>query len=182
MAINFCEPTWHTYITIRPTEVHIISYPSTNLFSINKTFPPPTFRAPLNESNPYLTQQLPKMSSPSYPPTSSGSNKRLLNELKTLHSSPLPSFLSSLGPVSDAQILVWEAIMLGPVGGPYHGKYIPLSFFFFFSGNSKKIWCVCLINCARCAGGWGGIIFRRPMETRYIYTGYIPAPPTYHQI
>lgn len=125
------------------------------------------------------------MSSPSYPPTSSGSNRRLLNELKTLHSSPLPSFLSSLGPVSDAQILVWEAIMLGPVGGPYHGKYILLSFSFFFSSyflEIRKRFGVCLINCARCAGGWGGIIFRRPMETRYLNTGYIPAPPTYHQI
>lgn len=62
------------------------------------------------------------MSSPSNPPPSfSGATKRLLNELKTLHSSPRPSFLSSLGPVSEAQILVWEAIMLGPEGGAYHG-------------------------------------------------------------
>lgn len=78
------------------------------------------------------------MSSPSYPPSSSGSKKRLLNELKTLHSSPLPSFLSSLGPVSDAQILVWEAIMLGPVGGPYHGISYVVPFLFFLD---SKIWC-----------------------------------------
>lgn len=74
------------------------------------------------------------MSSPSNPAppssSSSGSAKRLLNELKNLHSSPLPSFLSSLGPVSDAQMLVWEAIMLGPGGGAYHGIFLPHNIIF----------------------------------------------------
>lgn len=91
----------------------------------------PQLRSPPHLNQPLLSAPSPdkslttasKMSSPSDPlSSSSGSKKRLLNELKTLHSSPLPSFLSSLGPVSDAQILIWEAIMLGPVGGAYHGK------------------------------------------------------------
>lgn len=30
--------------------------------------------------------------------------------------------------------------------------------------------------------GWGGDVFRRPMETRHLNTGYIPAPPTQYQI
>lgn len=95
------------------------------------------------------------MSSPSYPPTSSGSKKRLLNELKTLHSAPLPSFLSSLGPVSDAQILEWEAIMLGPVGGAYHGISYVLPFFFgFFGGNFERF---SGVNAS--ALGVGGMMF-----------------------
>ena len=76
------------------------------------------------------------MSSSSDPPSSSGSKKRLLNELKSLHSSPLPSFLSSIGPVSDAQILVWEAVMSGPVGGAYHGMSCVVPFAF-------EDWCQC---------------------------------------
>jgi peroxin-4 len=45
-------------------------------------------------------------------------NKRLLKELQA-HAKEPNANLSQLGPVSDAQFLHWEAVMIGPKGGAY---------------------------------------------------------------
>ena len=60
------------------------------------------------------------MAPPSRSPTPP-STKRLLQELKTNAEEP-SSILQSLGPVSEAEILHWEAVMKGVLGTAYEGK------------------------------------------------------------
>lgn len=66
-------------------------------------------------------------------PTNIVSKKRLLNELKSSQSSPLPSFLLSLGPISDSQISQWEAVMVGTKSSAYECLLL-----FFFSPLEPK--------------------------------------------
>ncbi len=59
------------------------------------------------------------MAPPSRSPTPP-STKRLLQELKNAVSEPSP-VLQSLGPISEAQLLHWEAVMKGVPGTAYEG-------------------------------------------------------------
>lgn len=67
------------------------------------------------------------------PQDSAGSSatKRLLHELR-MHSESGPHpFLLELGPISDAQMLRWEAVMKGLPGSAYEGmQYAPEALFF----------------------------------------------------
>lgn len=54
------------------------------------------------------------------PPSSS---KRLLHELQSYATDPNPALLH-LGPVSESQILHWDAVMKGVDGSAYEGAYI----------------------------------------------------------
>lgn len=56
----------------------------------------------------------------SKPRSTAPAAKRLLHELKEQTLEP-PSFLVSVGPVSDAEILHWEAVMRGIPGTAYGG-------------------------------------------------------------
>lgn len=60
------------------------------------------------------------MAHPSRSPTPP-STKRLLQELKNNAEEPSP-ILQSLGPVPEAEILHWEAVMKGVLGTAYEGK------------------------------------------------------------
>lgn len=53
--------------------------------------------------------------------------KRLLHELRLQTESPAHPFLPSLGPVSDAQMLQWEAVMKGVPGSAYEAGQWKLS-------------------------------------------------------
>lgn len=59
------------------------------------------------------------MPPPSRSPTPP-STKRLLQELKTTFSEP-SLVIQSLGPISEAQLLHWEAVLKGVPGTAYEG-------------------------------------------------------------
>ena len=67
------------------------------------------------------------MSTSSTQPTGSSATKRLLHELHTHSESGPHPFLLELGPVSDAQLLRWEAVMKGLPGTAYEGVPTPPS-------------------------------------------------------
>jgi len=52
--------------------------------------------------------------------SSSTAARRLIHELKQYESSENTN-VASLGPISDTDLLHWEAVLLGPPGTPYEG-------------------------------------------------------------
>ena len=56
--------------------------------------------------------------------TSSSTTQRLLREIKDYNKSPSEALLH-LGPVSDDDLLNWEAVMKGVFGTPYEGILPP---------------------------------------------------------
>ena len=60
--------------------------------------------------------------------TSTLANKRLFQEYKLLTSSP-PEGITA-GPISESNLLVWEALIAGPEGTPYAGGIFPASLTF----------------------------------------------------
>ena len=85
---------------------------------------------------------LPLIMPPSSRSPTPPSTRRLLQELKTTLSEPSP-ILHSLGPISDDQMLHWEAVMKGVPGTAYEGKIIPSSLWAFSllpaQINNKKL-------------------------------------------
>ncbi|KAJ1735772.1 E2 ubiquitin-protein ligase peroxin 4 [Coemansia biformis] len=52
--------------------------------------------------------------------------KRLLKELHDIRKEPSTAELASLGPVSDADLLRWRAVLRGPRDTPYAGGFFEL--------------------------------------------------------
>jgi len=110
------------------------------------------------------------MSNPHRTPTPP-STKRLLHELQHYTAEPNDALLQ-LGPISDEQILHWEAILKGVKESGYEGATATISYSV-STGN-------CLDgNCMRCTGPRSGSdLFgpsRGPVEDRHPDTGELPA-------
>ncbi len=74
------------------------------------------------------------MSNPHRTPTPP-STKRLLHELQIYSAEPNDALLH-LGPISDEQVLHWEAVLKGVKGSGYEGTTTTISYSFLFYGGS----------------------------------------------